>query len=49
MENEKKENNWIQELFGLCVVCHLRKKRSNTAQTCDQHCAAKLAWETRLK
>lgn len=42
MDNEK--TTW----FGLCSVCHIRRKRSKTARTCDQHCAAKLAWETRL-
>ncbi len=30
-----------------CVICKIHKSRNETAQTCDQHCAGKLAWETR--
>mgnify|MGYP001558862301 CR=1 FL=1 len=36
-------------LSGFCVICRTSPKRSKTAKTCDQHCAGKLAWETRLK
>ncbi len=39
---------WKTRRLSLCVICHINEKRSKTAKTCDQHCAAKLAWETRL-
>lgn len=31
-----------------CVICKVEPRRSPTAKTCNQHCAGKLAWETRL-
>ena len=40
---------WETREFGLCVICKINSARSKTAKTCDQHCAGKLAWETRLK
>ncbi len=30
-----------------CVICGIHFRRTN-AKTCDQHCAGKLAWRTRL-
>ena len=39
---------WKTRKFGLCVICNVKSTRSKTAKTCDQHCAGKLAWETRL-
>jgi len=38
---------WKTRKLGLCMVCHIKEKRSDKAKTCDQHCAGKLAWETR--
>ena len=38
---------WKTRKSGLCVVCRVKHARSDTAKTCDQHCAGKLAWETR--
>ena len=32
----------------LCVICKLNQKREGKAKTCDQSCAGKLAWKTRL-
>jgi len=37
-----------QKKKELCVICNARLKRSETAKTCCQSCAGKLAWETRL-
>ena len=39
---------WRTRRQHLCVVCKVNPARSETAKTCDQHCAGKLAWETRL-
>jgi len=39
---------WKTRRLNLCVVCKIKPKRSETAQTCDQSCAGKLAWKTRL-
>ena len=36
-----------KEKIDKCVVCKTEPARSKTAKTCDQHCAGKLAWETR--
>ena len=33
--------------YHKCVICKFKPARSETAKTCDQHCAGKLAWETR--
>ena len=30
-----------------CVICGIYPRRNETAKTCDQRCAGKLAWETR--
>ena len=32
-----------------CVICKIKPSRSDKARTCDQHCAGKLAWETRTE
>lgn len=39
---------WKTRKFGYCVICKERPARSETAKTCDQRCAGKLAWKTRL-
>ena len=38
---------WETRRLGLCVICKINPKRSETAKTCCQACAGKLAWETR--
>lgn len=38
---------WKTRRLDSCIICHVNPKRSKTAKTCDQHCAGKLAWETR--
>jgi len=40
---------WKKRKLGSCVICNSSAKRSEKAETCDQHCAGKLAWQTRLK
>lgn len=37
------------EINGMCVICKIEPARSETAKTCDQSCAGKLAWETRTE
>ena len=34
--------------FKDCVICHkpITKRKTKTAQTCNQSCAGKLAWKT---
>jgi len=41
------EKAWRTRKLSLCVVCKSKPKRSEKAKTCNQHCAGKLAWETR--
>ena len=38
---------WQTRKLGYCIICNNRPKRSKKANTCDQHCAGKLAWDTR--
>jgi hypothetical protein len=38
---------WKSRRQNLCAICKSKPARSKTAKTCDQHCAGKLAWETR--
>ena len=42
------EKAWQTRRDELCCVCKLIRARKK-ARTCDQHCAGKLAWQTRLK
>jgi len=44
--NKQKQAKKIQK-FGSCVICQVQPARSDTAKTCCQSCAGKLAWETR--
>jgi len=46
MNSQKKA--WKTRKLNLCVVCKSNPKRSETAKTCCQSCAGKLAWKTRL-
>ncbi len=45
MKSQKKA--WKTRREGLCVICQIEPKREE-AKTCNQSCAGKLAWETRL-
>lgn len=43
---------WITRRSKICVVCNnmiLNRSLKGKAITCNQKCAGKLAWETRLK
>jgi len=40
---------WKTRRLSSCVICKIQPRRSKKAKTCDQHCAGKLAWQTRLK
>jgi hypothetical protein len=40
-------DSFRQNKLRACVICKVAKRRSETAKTCSQSCAAKLAWQTR--
>lgn len=47
LEQVKDENKSVNKL---CVICNNKiiNRKTKKAQTCNQHCAGKLAWKTIL-
>ena len=49
LQMNPQEKAWKTRRSELCCICKIRPARNDKSKTCDQHCAGKLAWQTRLK